>query len=566
MRAKVEMLAGLWVVAFLALGSLASAADADLRLMQAAAEQNREAVRRLLREKIDVNAARADGATALLWAAHWNDLEMADLLLRAGAKVNQGDDYGVTALARACENASEAMVQKLLDAGADPNAAQKSGLTPLMTAARTGRVNLVKALVAHGANINAATKEANATALMWSLASGHDDVTRVLVEGAANVRVSTTKGITPLMFAARNGNIEMARVLIAAGADVNEVSSDGTQVLPFALQAGQFAFAKFILEQGADPNGTIGAVPALHVAIGGIGPWLADWNRRHRAEGGIGGGGGQQSSMSRGSGAQRLELVKLLLARGADSNARINKTALHTSYIGYPTKGAFEPFTNGTGDLRGATPIWLAAAAAGSRNGRVNDGAAAAANDPAAESPDTSDFYFVQMIETLLAAGANPHVTTVDGTTPLMVAAGLGRIGGGAGGIIRAGRGNRSLEAEQAVRVLLKVGVEINARNEADFSAIHGAAFLGANEMLELLVKEGADINARDFRGRTPYRIAGGAKQSFHFVAFPETAEFLKSLGANPARGIPGVVQERARDLVSDAAHVAAASGQQQQQ
>jgi ankyrin repeat protein len=545
----------------LSVTTFAGAADADLRLVQAAAEQNRDAVRTLLRQKIDVNAARADGATALLWAAHWNDLEMADLLLRAGAKVNQADDYGVTPLARACENRSDAMVQKLLDARADPNEGQASGLTPLMIAARTGSVNIVKGLIAHGANVNAATKEANATALMWSLAPGHDGVTRVLVEGGADVRVSTTKGITPLMFAAGNGNIEMAKLLIAAGADVNEISSDGTRVLPYALQAAQFAFAKFILEQGADPNGTIGAVPALHVAIGGIGPWLDDWNRRHGTPG-AGVGGGYAQAM--GPGAQRLELVKLLLARGADVNARIDKTALHTYYIGYPTKGAFEPFTNGTGDLRGATPLWVAAAAAGSRLGRVNNGAAAA-NNAGAETPESSDFYNVQMIEALLAAGADPNLTTVDGTTPLMVAAGLGRTGGGAGSIVARARGTRSPEAEQAARVLLNAGVDINAKNEADFTAFHGAAFLGANELLELLAREGADINARDFRGRTPYRIAQGAKQSFVFVAFPETAALLKSLGANTALGVPGTVQERARNLEAEAADAAAVSGQQQQ-
>jgi hypothetical protein len=342
---------------------------------------------------------------------------------------------------------------------------------------------------------------------------------------------------------------------------VNAISSDGTRVLPYALQSAQFAFAKFILEQGADPNGTIGDVPALHVAIGGAGPWLEDWNRRHRTPGaGVGGG----YAMATGPGAQRLELVKLLLARGANPNARIDKTALHTSYIGYPTKGAFEPFTNGTGDLRGATPLWIAAAAAGSRNGRVNNGAAAA-NDAGAETAESSNFYYVQMIEALLTAGADPNLTTVDGTTPLMVAAGLGRTGGGAGSIVARARGSRSLEAEQAVRVLLKAGVDINAKNEADFTALHGAAFLGANELLELLVREGADIDARDFRGRTPYRIAQGAKQSFVFVAFPETAALLKSLGANTALGVPGIVQERARDLAADAAHAAAVLGQQQQ-
>ena len=143
-----------------------------MRLVQAAADKDRDAVRALLAKKIDVNAARADGATALLWAAHWDDLEMADLLLRAGAKVNAADDYGVTPLARACENASEAMVARLLDAGAKPNAAQKSGLTPLMIASRTGNVKVVKALIAKGANVNATTEEANATALMWALAIG----------------------------------------------------------------------------------------------------------------------------------------------------------------------------------------------------------------------------------------------------------------------------------------------------------------------------------------------------------------------------------------------------------
>jgi len=541
MRAKVEVLAGLWVVALLSVSGVAAAADADLRLVQAAADQNREAVRMLLREKVDVNAARADGATALLWAAHWNDLEMADLLLRAGAKVNQSDDYGVTPLARACENKSDAMIQKLLDASADPNAGQQSGMTPLMIAAHTGSVGIAKALVAHGANVNAATKETNATPLMWSLAAGHDDVTRVLVEGGASVRVSTTKGFTPLMYAAGNGDIEMAKLLIAAGADVNETSSDGTHVLPFAINAGQHAFAKFVLEAGANPNGTIGGVPALHVAIGGTGPWLEDWDRRHRTMGAV--------ASAQLTGPQRLELVQMLLARGSDSNARINNTALFTSYIGYPTKGAFEPFANGTGDLRGATPLWLAAAAAGNRGRRGTDSAAAAA-----ENAEPSEFRNAQIIEALLAAGADPNLSTADGTTPLMVAAGLGRTGGGAGGISRAERGPRLVEAEQVIRVLLKVGADINARNEADFRAIHGAAFLGANELIELLVQEGADIDARDFRGRTPYRLAEGAKQSFHFVAFPGTAKFLQSLGANAVLGIPGVVQERARDLSSDAA------------
>jgi hypothetical protein len=80
----------------------------------------------------------------------------------------------------------------------------------------------------------------------------------------------------------------------------------------------------------------------------------------------------------------------------------------------------------------------------------------------------------------------------------------------------------------------------------------------GLNEVIKILVDHGANINARDFRGRTPYRLAEGSKQSFQFQAYADTAAFLESLGANTRLGVPGTVQERMRD-------VPAAGGPQQQ-
>ena len=145
----------------------------------------------------------------------------------------------------------------------------------------------------------------------------------------------------------------------------------------------------------------------------------------------------------------------------------------------------------------------------------------------------------------LLAAGADPHLTTDDGTTPLMAAAGLGR----ATYTPRVPRGTRSPMAEEAVRILLEAGADINAVNEADFTALHGAAFRGLNEVVEQLVAKGADIDARDFRGRTAYRMAEGSKQSFQFQSWPETAALLAELGADTRLGIPGTVQERLRDV-----------------
>src|SRR5207244_5324984 len=103
-------------------------------------------------------------------------------------------------------------------------------------------------------------------------------------------------------------------------------------------------------------------------------------------------------------------------------------------------------------------------------------------------------------------------------------------------------RGTRLPAAEEAVKLLLDAGADVNAVNEADFTALHGAAYRGLNEVIQILVEHGANINARDYRGRTPYRIAEGTKQSFQFQDWPETAALLRRLGADTRLGVPGLV------------------------
>jgi len=524
MRSRVNSLAGTWVCPLLLCAGLATAAGPDLRLVDAVAGQDADAARALLDEGVDVDAARADGVTALLWAAHWDDLGTAGLLLSAGADVNATEDHGVGPLARACENASVPMVATLLAAGADPNVAQTSGLTPLMTAARTGNLEVVEALLAHGADVGASTVSLGATALMWAVAAPHPAVVRVLLDAGADPSTSTTDGYTVLMYAARNGDIPTAETLIAAGVDVNTTSANGPHILPFTIIGGQDQFALFLLERGADPNGTMGGIRALHAAVGAVGSWM----------GGIGyytlGFGGIRVD-------RRLPVVEALLASGADPNARITTSAMIMFYIGYPKKGAFETFACGTGDLRGATPLWVAAYGA---NGLTGDAFNASTRRP--HFADSS----AEIIRTLLAAGADHRLMTDDGTTPLMMAAGLGRATHTPG----YERGVRSPSGEESVRVLLDAGADINAVNEADFTALHGAAFRGLNEIVQILVENGADINARDFRGRTPFRLAEGSKQSFQFQVWPETAELLRELGADTRLGLPGTVQERLRDVL----------------
>jgi len=261
------------------------------------------------------------------------------------------------------------------------------------------------------------------------------------------------------------------------------------------------------------------------------------------------------------TGADRVNVVKALIAKGADPNARTTPSVVNPGYIGYPKKGAFEGFATGVGDQRGATAVWIAAndssTSGGNAAGGMGDAAAqaVAAGQAAARGPGVAmggaATDGVEIVKALIAGKANINLTTDDGTTPLMVASGLGR------STFEPGlqRGRRSVSAEEMVKFLLDNGADINAVNEADFQAIHGAAFAGNDEVIQILVERGANLNARDYRGRTPYRIAEGAKQSFQFQAFPETAAFIKALGANTKLGVPGTVQERNRDLSAFAAN-----------
>lgn len=509
------------VLVWVALAAVRPAAAApDLRLVAAAQEGDTRLVRSLIAVRVDVNTPRPDGTTPLMWAAHRDDLEMTDLLLNAGARPDATDEQGVGPLALAVENRSVRLVTRLLSAGADVRRTQANGVTPLMIAARVGSVTVVKALLAAGADPSVAIPRTGQTALMWATAERHLDVVRELVAAGANVHAASAIGFTPLLFAARNGDLDTAAALLDAGADVNQIGNDDTHALPLAIVSGHAAFAKFLIEKGADVNGSMHGVRALHAAAGKVDLWIRDWLRARgasvdaRATAGLPPG-------------ERVALVELLLSRGAEVNAR----TIFSTFVGLGISGRYgarDPISTHVGDLKGATPLWVASYWA---NGAGPDAAAA-----------------TEVVRALLAAGANHALATADGTTPLMAAAGLGH------GSYQPGaeRGARSVSAEAAVAALVDAGADVNAENEAKFTALHAAAFRGLNEVIEYLAQHGAHLNARDFNGRTAFRIAQGAQQGFRVQQWPNTAAVIEKLGADTTIGVDGLADERekARALV----------------
>ena len=474
--------------AALLLGSVGLAGAAtDARLAEAVRRQDGEAVRKLLADGAPVNARGGDGFTALHWAAQRNDLEIADLLIAGGADANAADRYGVTPLALACTNASGGLVERLLRAGADANAAQMSGETALMTCARTGVAAAVEPLLAGGADVNAAESTHGQTTLMWAAWEGHTGVVRTLLDHGADVDARTTTGYTALLLAARDGHRDTTQALLSAGANVNVAAADGTSALLVAVIRRHLEYAEFLLDHGADPNLGPGFTP-LHWAAG---KWDTELNDLSNgvAE------GNQWSAFGGLHAPERLRMVQLLIAHGADLNVQTERTP----GFGIQVKGHL-------GNMKGATPFLIAA--------KAND---------------------VAVMRALLEHGADPLIPTDNGTTPLMVAAGVGH----APGITR----SAEAEALRAVTLCVELGADVNAVNERGDTALHGAAWRErADSIVQFLADRGAGLDARNHRDWTPLVIAEGIHTGGNFIKSDTTAALLRQLGAAPSP--PDILRE----------------------
>ena len=568
---RLPLRAGLWAgAAVVSLGTV-GLARAATELADAAMNGDAKAVETLLEQHADVNGAQADGATALQWAVYRDDVATARALVKAGASVKQANRDGATPLSLACENGNPELVRLLLDAGADANEALPNGATALMMAARTGNPDTLALLIERGANVNATETLRGTTPLMWAAAYEHPAAVALLLERGADVaaqskviprgrrpylaptvqsrlnefvkeigqagrRVQSRSGlgevppddpkeaaalkaqrdralkaleaapgpaasggsddvdappapvpnrtpemwggVTPLVFAARQGDIASATIMLDHGADVNQQTEGGWTPLLAAVQNRYYKLASFLLERGADPR------------IQNKGGWsplyLATDNRN--IEGG--------DYPTRKPDMDHLEIIKLLIDGGADVNARMHSST--------ETRTVF-------------THQWL-----------YEDGAT-----PFLRAAQSSDLVLMKL---LLEHGADPTLNTDDGTTPLMVAAGIGWVEGVTYEWSRDAN-------DETVKMLLDLGLDVNLHNSEGRTALMGAAHKGRNEIVQLLVDRGADLDAHDIGSRdTIHKLAGVSWRAIDYadglvrvgvqsaIPHPETSALLRKL------------------------------------
>jgi ankyrin repeat protein len=182
-----------------------------------------------------------------------------------------------------------------------------------------------------------------------------------------------------------------------------------------------------------------------------------------------------------------LALATHLLDHGAEVNARLTQTP--------PKEGGYDySYLN----LAGATPFLLAA--------RESD---------------------VPMMRLLIARGADPKIPTVEHTSPMLAAAGVGYI---EGQILTTDE-----QALEAVKMLVEqLGANVNDTNDALETPLHGTAYRGATQVAKYLIEHGATIDAKDNKGRMPVNVADGAIVGPYFRAHDQTAAlFREVMGPN---------------------------------
>ncbi len=538
----------------------------------AAAKGDTAAVRTLIQQKANVNAAQPDGATALHWAVYRDNLEIVDMLLRAGANARVTNRNGITPLHMASLYGNAPMVERLLKAGADAKQLGPNGETMLMLAARNGNPEAIKFLLSAGADVNAVEPARGTTALMWAAEQRHPAAVKALLEGRADYSMRSAAAGLPRNYMANKVNtavVEAAKRRYSAAAAAGRTYEEQIEVDLGPSNAGNGFGRDFSAAAAAAPP----SPEDNEVVLAGL----------------VGGGSGGLTALVLAAREGDIESARALVDAGADINQATNYgwtpllTATNNKHYrlgmflldrgadpNIANKGAWTPLYLATDNANiegGDYPVAKADMEhlpfikalldhKANPNARVKDDtlsrtiftmqwffeAGATAFLRASQSGDAA------LMKLLLSYGADPMVKSDYDDTALTLAAGIGWVEG-------VTYEHSAKENVEAVKMLLDLGLDPNAANKDGRTPLMGAALKGRTEVVQLLVDRGGKLDQRDRGSRDTDKVgsllAGHTWQALDYadglvragvqsaIPHPETATFIRKLMTERGMTVP---------------------------
>ena len=445
--------------------------------------------------------AASSADVRLLDAVVKGDRNAVQALLKNRVDVDAPQPDGSTALMLAAERHHVEIADLLIRAKANVNAANEYGATALSVACTTGNVAVIKLLLDAHADPNAPLLSGE-TPLMTAIDSGNRDAASLLLEHGADVNARERKGgQTALMWAAANRSAELVRLLVDHRADPRAHSTRGFTPLLFAAQQGDVESGRLLLQAGAEVNDhrSNDRKTALIIAAASGNRDFSVLLLEKGADPDLSDDGGFTALHYAALDSNGADMVRALLTHDAHPNARTTRDAREYVYAGV--------------NLTGATPLFLAAS-------RGN----------------------VETVRALVADGADPFITTDNGTAPLHVAT------WGGSPYFRDWTEDEKKNLFDITKLLVELGSDVNSAGEHGWTALHGAAYKGVDAVVRFLVEHGARMEVFDEYGQTPLSIANaaitvGSKDAYYQssrVVRTSTSDLLLKLGAKslPESGV----------------------------
>jgi uncharacterized protein len=152
-----------------------------------------------------------------------------------------------------------------------------------------GKRDAAVALIDDGTDVNQLAVDGT-TALHWAVYKKDLALVEMLLDEDAAPNIRNDYGATPMTVASEHGDYAIMKALINAGGDVESPNKEGQTLLMAVVRTGNTKTAQLLLDKGANVNTT------------------EAW--------------GNQSALMWAASQQQPAMIKLLLAHGADANAR----------------------------------------------------------------------------------------------------------------------------------------------------------------------------------------------------------------------------------------------------